>query len=60
MTLREPDQLNKVTILAEATAMTLSIYKESNEPSKLTQHREHLLTKWLQRPIDLMDVWDCT
>lgn len=45
--LHEPYQLNKVNILVEATGMALYIYKESNEPSKLTQHREHLLTKRL-------------
>lgn len=47
--LHEPYELNKVNanVLVEATEIALYIYKESNEPSKLTQHREHLLTQSL-------------
>lgn len=45
MVLHERYELNKVTVnvWVEATEIALYNYKESNEPSKLTQHREHLL-----------------
>lgn len=47
--LHEPYEWNKVTanVCTTATEIALCVYMESNEPPKLTQHREHLLTKWL-------------